>query len=106
MESNGRTATSNDPWQDSTASAWQPPPPPQVNAWGGHEHTTANHDNNLSISLSDPWGVGSTNSRPTTTTTSPPPTTNTIDNELSDFFGASASNISYLFFSISSYLHS
>jgi hypothetical protein len=87
-ETNGRTAittSSNDPWQATTT---------QINPWGGNDPKPAINDNGLSINISDPWGLGATNSQPTT---SPPPTTKTIDNELSDFFGAGASKI--LFFS-------
>lgn len=39
----------------------------------------------LSMNISDPWGLSST------TTATQPVNTTTIDNELSDFFGASAS---------------
>ncbi|CAF3002917.1 unnamed protein product [Rotaria socialis] len=88
-ESNGRNATttvSNDPWQDSTAAT------SKVNPWGGNASTTSNMDAGLSINMSDPWGLGTVKSQP-----APQPPTNsnsvtskTIENELSDFFGAGA----------------
>ncbi|CAF4698227.1 unnamed protein product, partial [Rotaria sp. Silwood1] len=87
LESNGRnsaTTVSNDPWQGSKTTT------SQVNPWGGNTHTTNNIDTDLSINMSDPWGLGTVHSQPTTTTSSPPATTKTIENELSDFFGASA----------------
>ncbi|CAF0907797.1 unnamed protein product [Rotaria sordida] len=86
LESNGHNSATtilSDPWQGSTAAT------PQVNPWGGNTHTTTNIDTGLSVNISDPWGLGTTHSQPTTAiTSSPPATTKTIENELSDFFGA------------------
>ncbi len=95
MESNGHTSAttvSNDPWLSSIA------PTPQANPWSGNNQTMATNDTSLSVNISDPWGLGATNSRPTPIATSPPATTKTIDNELSDFFGASAGRFFRLFF--------
>jgi hypothetical protein len=101
LDSNGHSSSTtvpNDSWQGSTASGWQPSTASKVNPWSGNEQTTANNGTGLSINISDPWGLGATNSRPTMPT-SPAPVSNTIDNELSDFFGASASKI-FVAFSI------
>ena len=90
IETNGGTSVrtaSNDPWGSSTAST------SKVNPWGGNQQSIATNDNGLSVNLSDPWGLGATSVRPPPPPTSPRATTNTIDNELSDFFGASASKI-------------
>ncbi|CAF2762660.1 unnamed protein product [Rotaria sp. Silwood2] len=87
LESNGRnsaTTVLNDPWQGSTAAT------SQVNAWGGNTHTANKIDTGLSVNMSDPWGLGTIHSQPPTTTSSPPATTKAIENELNDFFGASA----------------
>jgi hypothetical protein len=95
LESNGHTSATtvpSDPWQNSTV------PTSQVNPWGGNNQTIYTNDTSLSVNLSDPWGLGATNSRqPPPLPSSPPVTTNTIDNELSDFFGAGASKIFRLF---------
>ncbi len=81
-ELTGRNSVTNDPWQ--------------ANPWSANHHTTANNGTGLSVNISDPWGVGANDSRTTTTTSPPKPTNNpkSIDNELSEFFGASASKIS------------
>jgi hypothetical protein len=86
LESNGRTTTttaSNDPWLGSTLTT------SHVNPWNGNNQTVATNDNSLSVNISDPWGLGATNSRPPPPTTVPSASTNLIDNELSDFFGGS-----------------
>ncbi|CAF0813440.1 unnamed protein product [Adineta steineri] len=86
LESNNRTTAttaSNDPWQ-----------PPQMSnsqtvSWGNDNGITKNNDTALSINISDPWGLGTTDSRPIATAASST-TTKAIDNELSDFFGSGA----------------
>jgi len=93
LESNGHTSATtvpSDSWQNSTV------PTSKVNPWGGNNQT---NDNSLSINISDPWGLGATNSRqPPPPPTSPPIIANPIDNELSDFFGAGASKIFFIYF--------
>ncbi|CAF4222713.1 unnamed protein product, partial [Rotaria magnacalcarata] len=89
LESNGRNATttvSNDPWQDSTAAT------SKVNPWGENASTTSSMDAGLSINMSDPWGLGTVKSQqsPHPPTNSNSVTSKTIENELSDFFGAGA----------------
>jgi hypothetical protein len=86
---NSANTTSHDPWQAIPSSSNT-----QTNAWPGNHHTatTANNNNTgLSVNIADPWGVSTTDSR---TTTSPPTGPKTVDNELSEFFGANASKIS------------
>lgn len=105
----GFAGASNDPWSSDTnspaASAWQSSTA-SANPWGGgNSQSTNNPDTGLSINMGDPWGlgVGSNNrSTPSSSTVPPPPlpvsssssTTTTskslIDNELSEFFGNSA----------------
>jgi hypothetical protein len=79
--------TNNDPWQSVPATSTT-----QANPWGGNNHTTTNNGNGLSVNISDPWGVGTTDSQ-TTTTTSPPTNTKSVDNELNEFFGSGAGKI-------------
>jgi hypothetical protein len=86
-EPTGRSSATNDPWLNNASSSNA-----QANPWSSNHHTTANNGTGLSVNISDPWGVGANDSR-TTITTSPPQSTNnpkSIDNELSEFFGASA----------------
>ncbi|CAF0759454.1 unnamed protein product [Adineta steineri] len=86
LESNNRTTAttaSNDPWQ-----------PPQMSnsqtvSWGNDNGITKHNDTALSINISDPWGLGTADSRPIATAASST-TTKAIDNELSDFFGSGA----------------
>jgi hypothetical protein len=94
-ETNGRNSantTPKDPWLTTT----------QANPWNGNNHTTTNNNNTgLSVNIADPWGLGTSNSQ---TTTSPPTASKTIDNELSEFFGANAGKISCGRFYITSFL--
>ena len=91
-DTNGRnsviTTATNDPWQIGTSLSTS-----QANPWTGNNHSTTNNGAGLSVNISDPWGVGSNDSR---TTISPPTASKTVDNELSEFFGANASKISSL----------
>ncbi len=65
-----------------------------MNPWSANQQPIHTNDASLSVNLSDPWGLGATNSRqPPPPPKSPPVTINAIDNELSDFFGASSSKI-------------
>ncbi|CAF1659994.1 unnamed protein product [Adineta ricciae] len=73
----GYATTSNDPW--SLESALHPSTTPKTSNGPWQPTTNAS----LSMNTSDPWGLLST-------TTTQPVSTTTIDNELSDFFGASA----------------
>ncbi|CAF0920493.1 unnamed protein product [Rotaria sordida] len=83
------TTGTNDPWQVTTHSSTT-----QANPWTETKPTTTNNGTGLSLNIGDPWGVGSNNSQTTKLTLPPTATTSkAIDNELSEFFGASA-NIS------------
>ncbi|CAF1902685.1 unnamed protein product [Rotaria magnacalcarata] len=83
-ETTGRSSAvaTNDPWQGDT-----PASTTQANPWSTNNHTTINNNTGLSLNIGDPWGLGISDSQ---TTTVPTTTTNskTIDNELSEFFGA------------------
>ncbi|CAF1360634.1 unnamed protein product [Adineta ricciae] len=85
-----KVAAMSDPWQSGTSAS-----DTHANPWGDNNHASNNNSTGLSVNIADPWGVGTNgfHKSPTaaTTTTSPPSTTSkTIDNELSEFFGASA----------------
>ena len=80
-ETNGRnsaTTTGIDPWQSSSAA--------QVNPWNETNHGAASNGTGLSVNVADPWGAGTNGTR-----TGKP----SVDNELSEFFGASASRTHY-----------
>lgn len=92
-ESNGRnsaTAVSDDPWQSAAPSSAT-----HANPWDGQQTSAASNTNGagLSLNMADPWGTGATNGA--RATTSPP--SKTVNNELSEFFGASASKICSMF---------
>lgn len=89
------TATaSNDPWGGGSATNTS-----QSNPWSRNQAAIATNDTGLSINLSDPWGLGSTNSRsPPPPPVSPPVISKPLD-ELSDLFGTGASKILTLLFS-------
>ena len=85
-ESNGRnsaTMVGHDPWQTVAPSS-----DPTANPWD-ENHSSTTNGASLSINMADPWGTGNPNSTRATTSTSPP--SKTVHNELSEFFGASAS---------------
>ncbi|CAF0827879.1 unnamed protein product [Rotaria sp. Silwood1] len=79
------TTATNDPWQIVAPSSTT-----QANPWTETKPTATNNSTGLSLNIGDPWGLGLNDSQ--TITTLPPTTTTskTIDNELSEFFGASA----------------
>ncbi|CAF3946255.1 unnamed protein product [Rotaria sp. Silwood2] len=88
------TTTTNDPWQIAA-----PLSTAQANPWTEAKPTTTNNNAGLSLNIGDPWGLGVNDSQTIAATTTLPSTTTTskaIDNELSEFFGASASKISYV----------
>ena len=89
----------DDPWQAVPSSSST-----QVNPWGESNPTAgANTDTGLSVNIADPWGIGLSDSQATSakivakpTATDLPSvatTAKSINNELKEFFGASASKI-------------
>ena len=84
----GTSTASNDPWGGGSATNTS-----QGNPWSGNRRAIATNDTGLSINLSDPWGVGGTNSRsPPPPPVSPPIISKPLD-ELSDLFGTGPSKI-------------
>jgi hypothetical protein len=89
-ETNGRssaitTTATNDPWQIAPPSTT-----PQLNPWGENNSTNINNGAGLSLNINDPWGLGTNDSQTTKSKTTAATTNKAIDNELSEFFGASA----------------
>jgi hypothetical protein len=90
-ENNGRnsalTVNNNDPWQSVTPSSIA-----HVNPWSETQPVKSNgNEPGLSVNIADPWGVGTNPVRPLVTS---PLALKSVDNELSEFFGASASKSS------------
>lgn len=89
------TTATNDPWQITPPVSTTA----QANPWSNNNSTAANNNTGLSLNLEDPWGLGGSESQAkTTTTTTAATTSKTVDNELSEFFGANAGKLIRMFY--------